>query len=52
MKLLKLFSYDLLLGSNKGVDVEDVPPIDLFLFSKKLVEQEETFNSMFWGDFE
>ena len=33
---LKFLSYDLLLGSNKGVVVEDVPPIDLLLFSKNL----------------
>ena len=50
MKLLNLFIYDLLLGSNKGVEIEVPPPIYLLLFSEKLVEQEAGFNSMFGGD--
>jgi hypothetical protein len=53
MSLLKLVSSDLFRGSNKGVDAEDATtPIDLFLFSDKLVEQEVSFNSMFGGELE
>jgi hypothetical protein len=52
MSLLKLVSSDLFRGSNKGVDAEDATPIDLFLFSDKLVEQEALFGSMFGGELE
>eukprot|EP00978_Attheya_sp_CCMP212_P030076 scaffold109456_cov58-Attheya_sp.AAC.2 len=52
MKLLNLVSSDLFRGSNNGVEAEDATPIDLFLFSDKLVEHEAAFNSVSGGEFE
>ena len=47
MNLLNLFSSYLFLTSNKGVEAEDAPPINFFLFSENFVEQEAAFNSVF-----
>ena len=52
MELLNCFSSVLLLVSNKGVEAENAPPIDLSLFSEKLVKQEAELNYVFGGDFE
>ena len=48
-KLLKFVTSDLFLASNTGMEAEDTTPIDLFLFSDKLVKNESAFNSVIRG---
>ena len=49
-KLLKLVCSDLFLASNTIMEAEEATPIDLLLFSYKLVEHESEFKYVFRGE--